>query len=233
MEEMLRPEQYQRIVAVTGTNERVEFAIRLPGGEDGQPRWLPIDAKFPIEDYHRILDASEAGDPAAVEKAGRGLETTLRSCARDIHDKYIFEPKTVGFAILFLATEGLYAEALRRTGLAEGLQRDFSVMLAGPSTFAALLTSLRVGFRTLTMEQKAGEIAQRLEEVKTEFARYAGLIGKAKRRLQQASNAVDAAEKGTGRLQRTLGAVEQESETGLLDGVDDEDEQALFATGDL
>lgn len=233
LEEMLRPEQYQRNAAVTGTNERVEFAIRLPGGEDGQPRWLPIDAKFPMEDYQRILEASEAGDPVAVEKASRGLEATLRNCARDIHDKYILEPKTTGFAILFLATEGLYAEALRRTGLAEGLQRDFGIMLAGPSTFAALLTSLRVGFRTLTMEQKASEIAQRLEEVKAEFSRYAGLIGKAKRRLQQASNAVEAAEKGTGRLQRSLGAVEDEGDTRVLDCGDDEDRQALFATGDL
>jgi DNA recombination protein RmuC len=223
LEEILRPEQYDRNVAVTGTAERVDFAIRLPGGEDGQPRWLPVDAKFPVEDYQRILDASEAGDAIAVEKACRGLESTLRACAKDIRDKYVFEPKTTGFAILFLATEGLYAEALRRTGLAEGLQREFSVMLAGPSTFAALLTSLRVGFRTLTIERKASEVAEHLAEVKMEFSRYAGLVGKAKNKLQQASNAIEMAEKGTKRLQRVLGAIESGSESVLLgDGLEAE-----------
>jgi DNA recombination protein RmuC len=233
LEEILRPEQYDRNVAVTGTNERVEFAIRLPGGDDGQPRWLPIDAKFPMEDYQRILDASEAGDAPAVEKACRGLESTLRGCAKDIRNKYIFEPKTTGFAILFLATEGLYAEALRRAGLADGLQREFSVMLAGPSTFAALLTSLRVGFRTLTIEQKASEVAERLAEVRMAFSRYAGLLGKVKRKLQQASNAVEIAEKGTNRLQKVLGEIESGSEGVLIDTDLEGDERQLAAAGDM
>jgi DNA recombination protein RmuC len=231
LEEILRPEQYERNVAVTGTNERVEFAIRLPGGEDGQPRWLPIDAKFPVEDYQRILDASERGDVPGVEKASRGLESTLRGCAKDIRDKYIFEPRTTGFAILFLATEGLYAEALRRSGLAEGLQREFNVMLAGPSTFAALLTSLRVGFRTLTIEQKASEVAEHLSQVKTAFARYAGLLGKVKKRLQQASSAVEDAEKGTNRIQKVLGEIENGSGAVLPEGLED-DERELAAAGD-
>ncbi len=228
LEEILRPEQYERNVAVTGTNERVEFAIRLPGGGDGQPRWLPIDAKFPVEDYQRILDASERGDAAGVEKASRALESTLRGCAKDIRDKYIVEPRTTGFAILFLATEGLYAEALRRTGLADGLQREFGVMLAGPSTFAALLTSLRVGFRTLTIEQKASEVAEHLSQVKTAFTRYAGLLGKVKKSLQQASNAVEFAEKGTNRIQKVLGEIDNGGAAALLaeDLVIDENELA-------
>jgi DNA recombination protein RmuC len=229
LEEILRPEQYDKNVAVTGTNERVDFAIRLPGGDDGQPRWLPIDAKFPIEDYQRILDASEKGDAAGVEKACRGLESTLRGCAKDIREKYIFEPRTTGFAILFLATEGLYAEALRRAGLAEEMQRDFNIMLAGPSTFAALLTSLRVGFRTLTIEQKASEVAERLGEVKTAFAAYAGLLGRVKKKLQEASNTVEYAERGTKRLQKVLREIESGSEEALLADELDSDELGLPA----
>jgi DNA recombination protein RmuC len=229
LEDILRPEQYDKNVAVTGTNERVEFAIRLPGGTDGQPRWLPIDAKFPVEDYQRILEASEKGDATALDKACRGLESTLRLCAKDIRDKYILEPRTTGFAILFLATEGLYSEALRRSGLAEGLLREFNVMLAGPSTFAALLTSLRVGFRTLIIEQKASEVAERLGEVKMAFGKYAGLLGKVKKRLQQASDAVEIAEKGTNRLQRVLGQIENGGEAVLSDDGLEEDELVLTA----
>jgi len=233
LEEILRPEQYDRNVSVTGTNERVDYAIRLPGGDDRQPRWLPIDAKFPIEDYQRILDASEIGDAVAVEKACRALESTLRGCAKDIREKYILEPRTTGFAILFLATEGLYAEGLRRAGLAEGLQREFNVMLAGPSTFAALLTSLRVGFRTLTIEQKASEVADRLGAVKMAFAKYSGLLGNVKRKLQQASNAVEVAEKGTNRLQKVLGEIEGGSEAVLLDaGLEDDESAVAAAAGD-
>ena len=232
LEEILRPEQYDRNVAVTGTTERVDFAIRLPGADDGQPRWLPIDAKFPVEDYQRILEASEAGDTTAVEKACRGLESTVRNCAKDIRDKYIFEPRTTGFAILFLATEGLYAEALRRTGLADSLQREFSVMLAGPSTFAALLTSLRVGFRTLAIDQKAGEVTEHLAEVRTAFSRYAGLLGKVRTKLQQASNAVDAAEKGTKRIQKVLGEIESGSEILLSDDLG-LGQRELTAAGEL
>ncbi len=229
LEEILRPEQYGKNVAVTGTNTRVEFAIRLPGGNDGQPRWLPIDAKFPVEDYQRILEASETGDGAAVEKACKALESTLRTCAKEIRDKYISEPRTTGFAVLFLATEGLYAEALRRVGFAETLQREFNVMLAGPSTIAALLTSLRVGFRTLSIEQKAGEVAQRLALVKTAFAGYAGLIAKVKKRLQEATNTVEAAEKGTNRLQKVLRDIETDRSVDLLNEALEE-EHNLTAT---
>jgi DNA recombination protein RmuC len=233
LEDILRPEQYDKNVPVTGTNERVDFAIRLPGGEDGQPRWLPIDAKFPLEDYQRIQEASEKGDAIAVEKACRGLESALRGSAKDIHEKYISEPRTTGFAILFLATEGLYAEALRRAGLVETLQREYKVMVAGPSTFAALLTSLRVGFRTLTIEQKASEVAERLVAVRMAFARYAGLIGKVKRKLQQASSAVEIAEKGTNRLQKALGEIESGSEGVVVDnGLDDEESALVTAAGE-
>lgn len=229
LEEMLIPGQYEKNIAVTGTNERVEFAIRLPGGIDGQPRWLPIDAKFPVEDYQRILDASEKGDALLVEKACRGLEVTLRGCAKSIQEKYICEPRTTGFAILFLATEGLYAEALRRSGLAEALQRDFNIMLTGPSTFAALLTSLRVGFRTLTIEQKASEVAERLSEVQMAFGKYAGLLGRVKKKLQEASKSVEDAEKGTNRLQKVLFDLENGSQGSLpIDPLEyDEDGFAL------
>lgn len=229
LEEILTPEQYGRNVAVTGTNERVEFAIRLPGSAEGQPRWLPIDAKFPVEDYQRVLDAAEKGDPVAVEKACKGLESTLRTCAKCIRERYICEPLTTGFAILFLATEGLYAEALRRAGLAEALQREFNVMLAGPSTFAALLTSLRVGFRTLTIEQKASEVSERLAQVKTAFGSYAGLLGKVKRKLDEASKTVEAAEKGSTHLQKVLSGIESGCEAPLLTDASQDGERELVA----
>jgi DNA recombination protein RmuC len=233
LQEMLRPEQYGKNVAVTGTNERVEFAIRLPGRDDGQPCGLPIDAKFPSEDYQRILDAADKGDAPAVEKACRGLETTLRGCASQIKEKYISEPQTTGFAILFLATEGLYSEVLRRPGFAEDIQRTFHVMIAGPSTFGALLTSLRVGFQTLTIEQKASEIRTRLLHVKTAFEKYSALLGKAKKKLQQASDAVEIVEKNTTRLQKALDQIDGGGTDDLLDdGLDEDDQLFALAAGE-
>jgi DNA recombination protein RmuC len=190
LEQILAPDQYDKNVPVTGTNERVEFAIKLPGSESGEPCWLPVDAKFPVEDYQRILQASENSDAAAVDTACRALEGTLRLCAKTIKEKYIGPPLTTDFAILFLATEGLYAEALRRAGLAQALQREYRVILTGPNTFAAILTSLRMGFQTLSIQQRSGEVWERLGTVKTQFSKYAGVLAKVKRKLQEASNTV-------------------------------------------
>jgi DNA recombination protein RmuC len=204
LEQMLTPDQYAKNVATTGTLERVEFAIKLPGREPGQTCWLPVDAKFPVEDYQRLVEASEQGDAAAVEAATRSLETTLKLCARAISDKYLLPPATTDFGLLFLPTEGLYAEALRRTGLAEMLQRDYRVILTGPNTFAAILNSLQMGFRTLAIQQSSSEVLGTLSAVKTEFAKYAGVLAVVRKRLEQATQTIDQAETRTRVLQRQL-----------------------------
>lgn len=204
LEQILAPEQYEKNVNTTGTQERVEFAIKLPGHEKGETCWLPVDAKFPVEDYHRIVEASESGDPDAVEAACRALESTIRICAKTISEKYLSPPRTTDFGILFLATEGLYAEALRRVGLAETLQREYRVIITGPNTFAAILNSLQMGFKTLVIQQRSSEVWEKLETVKTEFAKYAGVLAKVKKKLQEATNTVDDAERRTRVLQGKL-----------------------------
>lgn len=229
LEQILAPEQFEKNVNTTGTQERVEFAIKLPGHEIGETCWLPVDAKFPVEDYQRIVEASEAGDPDAVETACRALEATLRLCAKTIHAKYLLPPRTTDFGILFLATEGLYAEALRRVGLAETLQREYRVILTGPNTFAAILNSLQMGFRTLTIQQRSSEVWETLGAVKAEFGKYAGILTKVKRKLQQATDTVDEAERRTRVLQRKLRHVESAPGDaaeiiGLLEYGTDEDE---------
>jgi DNA recombination protein RmuC len=208
LEQILAPDQFERNVSTTGTLERVEFAIKLPGAAIGDTCWLPVDAKFPVEDYQRLMEAAEKGDPDAVETAGRTLENTIKICARTISEKYLNPPGTTDFGILFLATEGLYAEAIRRTGLSELLQREYRVILTGPTTFAAILNSLQVGFRTLAIQQRSGEVWQTLGAVKTEFAKYAAVLSKVKKKLQEASNTVDRAESRTRVLQNHLRAVE-------------------------
>jgi len=220
LEQMLAPDQYAKNVATTGTSERVEFAIKLPGREPGQTCWLPVDAKFPVEDYQRLLDAAEHGDPAAVEAATRSLEATLKLCARAISGKYLLPPATTDFGLLFLPTEGLYAEALRRTGLAETLQREHRVILTGPNTFAAILNSLQMGFRTLAIQQSSSEILNTLSVVKTEFAKYAGVLGKVKKRLQEAADTVDQAETRTRVLERHLRDVSVPAPAGIEESLD-------------
>lgn len=159
LEQMLAPDQYGQNVATSGTGERVEYAIKLPGRDtNGAPIWLPIDAKFPVEDYQRLVEASERGDPEAVDKASRQLEGTLKFCAKSLSEKYVAPPATTDFSILFLSTEGLYAEAMRRSGLAEFVQREYRIVLAGPSTLAALLNSFQMGFRTLAIQQRSSEV---------------------------------------------------------------------------
>ena len=194
LEQVLAPEQFEKNVATkVGSADRVEFAIKLPGRDvqDGKAVWLPIDAKFPKEDYERLVEAAEQADVEAVEQAARQLELRIRAEAADIHNKYIDPPNTTDFGILFLPTEGLYAEVLRRIGLAESLQRDFRVVIAGPTTLAALLNSLQMGFRTLAIERRAGEVWTVLGAIKTEFGKFGGVIEKVQKKLQEASNVID------------------------------------------
>ena len=210
LEQVFTPEQYAANVAtVPGSNERVEFAIRLPGQRtDGEPLWLPIDAKFPREDYERLLDAQERADPVAVEAAAKAIETQLRKEARTIRDKYVAPPHTTDFGILFVPTEGLYAEALRRPGLLEALQREFKVMLAGPTTLLATLTSLQMGFRTLALEKRSAEVWEVLGAVKTEFGKFGDVLDKTKKKLSEASDTLDAASVRTRAMTRRLKTVE-------------------------
>jgi DNA recombination protein RmuC len=225
LEQVLSPEQFERNVAVAGGSERVEYAIRLPGRDNSEAAvWLPIDAKFPQEDYTRLVEASERADAEAVELAARQLELRLKACARDICLKYVAPPKTTDFAILFLPTEGLYAEALRRNGLAESLQRDWRVVLAGPTTLAALLNSLQMGFRTLAIQKRSSEVWEVLGGVKSEFAKYAGVLDKVQKKLHEASNTVDEAAKRTRAIERKLRNVESaEDPAGLLEGFDEDE----------
>jgi DNA recombination protein RmuC len=209
LEQMLAAEQYERNVATTGTAERVDFAIRLPGRDVvSSVVWLPIDAKFPQDDYQRLVEASEQANPAAMEEAAKALEARLRLEAKRIRDKYVDPPQTTDFAILFLPTEGLYAEALRRPGLADLLQRDFKVALAGPTTLCALLNSLQMGFRTLAIQKQSGEVWRVLGEVKTQFRLYADVLGKVKEKIQQAGTAVEKAEQRTRAIEKKLRDVE-------------------------
>lgn len=201
------------VETVPGSGARVEFAIRLPGRrEDGAPCWLPIDAKFPREDYERLLDAQERADAAGAETAARAIENRLKLEARSIGQKYLAPPHTTDFAILFLPTEGLYAEALRRPGLMELLQREHSVMLAGPTTLLATLNSLQVGFRTLALERRSAEVWEVLGAVKAEFAKFGEVLARTKKKLDEASTALESAEQRTRVMTRKLREVEAVSE---------------------
>ena len=213
LEQLLTPEQYVKNVVTRSTgSDRVEFAIRLPGrdlGDDDQrPVWLPIDAKFPLEDYQRLLDAQERGDPAALDAAVRGLELRLRDEARKIHDKYVEPPYTTDFAILYLPTEGLYAEALRRPGLVDVLQRDWRICIAGPTTLSALLNSLQMGFRTLAIERRSSEVWAVLGAIKTEFGKFGEILEATRRKLEQASRSIESAGVRTRQIERKLKSVE-------------------------
>ena len=210
LEQVFTPEQYASNVAtLPGSSERVEFAIKLPGQrEDGAPLWLPIDAKFPREDYERLLEAQDRADAAAVEQAAKAIETRLRLEARTIREKYIGPPHTTDFGMLFVPTEGLYAEALRRPGLVEALQREHKVMLVGPTTLLATLSSLQMGFRTLALEKRSAEVWEVLGAVKTEFGKFGDVLAKTKKKLEEASNTIDAAEVRTRAMTRKLKTVE-------------------------
>ncbi|MBR4459284.1 MAG: DNA recombination protein RmuC [Clostridia bacterium] len=206
--EILAPGQYESNVGIVpGSQERVEYAIRLPG-QDGAPLWLPIDSKFPQEDWLRLQEAAEKGDAARTEACRRALAARLKTEAKRIADKYIVPPYSTDFAVMFLPVEGLYAEAVRDGSLTEEIQREHRVVAAGPSTFAALLNALQMGFRTLAIEQRSGEVWQLLSEVKSDFGRFAETLEKTRQRLQQASESMDTAFTRTRQLQRRLSAVE-------------------------
>jgi DNA recombination protein RmuC len=192
LEEMLTPEQFAKNMKTRDdTDERVEFAIRLPGNENGAPVWLPIDAKFPMEHYERLTAAQESGDTTAVETAMKTLETQLKRCAKDICEKYINPPKTTDFALLFLPSEGLYAEAIRRVGLVQNVQRDCRVTFVGPTTLAALLNSLQMGFRTLAIQKRSSEVWNLLAAVKTEFGKFGDALSAVKEKIDQASRKME------------------------------------------
>jgi DNA recombination protein RmuC len=224
LEQILTAEQYAKNVAtVPQSNERVEFAIRLPGRQalDGAsaPVWLPIDAKFPREDYERLIDAQERADPVAVDDASRALEARIRAEARTIAEKYVAPPHTTDFALLFLPTEGLYAEILRRPGLTDALQRDYRVTIAGPTTLTALLNSLQMGFRTLAIEKRSSEVWQVLGAVKTEFGKFGDVLAKTKAQLETVTRSIEAAQTRTRVMNRKLREVEAlpgEEASGLL-----------------
>jgi DNA recombination protein RmuC len=210
LEQVFTPQQYAaNVETVPGSGARVEFAIRLPGrGDDGTTLWLPIDAKFPREDYERLLDAQDRADPQAAEAAARAIEVRLKAEARTIREKYIAAPHTTDFAILFVPTEGLYAEALRRPGLVEALQREYRVSLTGPTTLLATLSSLQMGFRTLALEKRSAEVWQVLGAVKTEFGKFGDVLAKTKKKLSEAASTIDAAEVRTRAMARQLKGVE-------------------------
>lgn len=215
IEQVFTPEQYGvNVETVPGTGARVEFAIKFPGrGADDKPLWLPIDAKFPREDYERLLDAQERADAPAADAAAKAMEQRLRLEARTIREKYIASPHTTEFAILFVPTEGLYAEALRRPGLVEALQREHRVTLAGPTTLLATLTSLQMGFRTLALEKRSAEVWDVLGAVKLEFGKFGDVLAKTKKKLEEASNTIDQAQTRTNVMQRKLKSVESIDET--------------------
>lgn len=210
LEQVLTPEQFARNVKTReGGGEMVEFAIKLPGDQNGNPVWLPIDAKFPIEDYHRLVAAQEAANLAATEEAMKNLELALRKSARDIRAKYINPPRTTDFAVMFLPTEGLYAEAIRRIGLVEQVQREYKVVFAGPTTLAALLNSLQMGFRTLAIQERSSEVWNLLAAVKTEFGKFGDMLDSVKKKLDQASSDMDKVAVRSRAITRKLRDVEE------------------------
>ncbi|HSS70933.1 MAG TPA: DNA recombination protein RmuC [Casimicrobiaceae bacterium] len=241
LEEMLAPGQYAKNVATRpGEDSRVEYAIKFPGRNvDGVPCWLPIDAKFPLEDYQRLQEAIERADAAAVEASRKALEEFFKSEAKKIRDKYVEPPYTTDFAILFVPTEGLYAEALARPGLADSVQRDFRVMIAGPTNLMAFLNSLQLGFRTLAIEQRSTEVWRVLGAVKTEFSKFGELLAKTKERLDAVGRTLDEAGRKSTTIVRKLRDVEAlpqaEAEqvlTGEAGGVYDSDEPDLLTRTD-
>jgi DNA recombination protein RmuC len=210
LEQMLGPEQIARNWRPNAlAGEVVEYAIRLPGRDDGEEVMLPIDAKLPTEDWLRLVGAAESGDSAAAEQAGHRLELRIRQCARDISSKYLVPPRTTDFAIMFLPTEGLYAEVIRRPELIEQLQRELRVMVAGPTTLAALLSSLQMGFRTLAVQRRSSEVWALLGAVKTEFGRFGHVLEGVRRKLEQATETMDKAAQRSRVIERKLRSVEE------------------------
>src|SRR5439155_5359602 len=231
LEQILTPDQFARNVKTREeTGDHVEFAIKLPGDENGTPVWLPIDAKFPTEDHQRLIVAQEKGDLPGIEEAIKSLETQLKRSAKDICQKYINPPQTTDFALMFLPTEGLYAEAIRRVGLVEQVQRDCRVVFAGPTTLAALLNSLQMGFRTLAIQKRSSEVWNLLAAVKSEFAKFGEALSKVKDKLDQASSDMDKVAVRSRAITKKLRDVEELPSNQqplfpeLLQGEDEEDD---------
>ena len=210
LEQVLTIEQYgKQVETKPRSNQRVDFAIKLPGrSDDGTAVWLPIDAKFPREDYERLLDAQDRADPIAAEASAKAMESRIRQEAKSIAESYLAPPHTTDFAILFLPVEGLYAEVLRRPGLMDSLQRDYRVTLAGPTTLLAILNSLHMGFRTLALEKQASEVWKVLGAVKTEFDRYGEWVAKVREQVQKAADTLDRADTRSKQMRRVLKGVE-------------------------
>lgn len=209
LDQLLTIDQYDsNVITIPGSNDRVEFAVRMPGAGEHAQLYLPIDAKFPVEDYQRLLDAQEAADADAAALAGRALEMRVREEAKRIRSKYVAPPHTTDFAVMFLPTEGLYAEVIRRPGLFESLQRDHHVTVAGPTTLTALLNSLQMGFRTLAIAQRSSEVWALLGAVKTEFGKFGAVLDKTRKKLTEASNVIDQASVRTRAIERKLRGVE-------------------------
>jgi DNA recombination protein RmuC len=221
LEQVLSPGQYEANVAPKGGAERVEFAVKLPGRTD-QPEevvWLPIDAKWPAEDYQRLTEAQDRADPVAAEAAMLQLELRIKQCAKDISEKYLDPPRTTDFGILFLPTEGLFAEVVRRTALVEVLQAKYRVIVAGPTTLWSLLTSLQMGFRTLAIQKRSSEVWTLLAAVKTEWSKYGGVLAKVQKKLQEAANTMEEANlrnRAVGRKLRDVQELPASEAAGLL-----------------
>lgn len=220
LDQILTPEQYEKnIPTKKGSRDPVEFAIKLPG-RDGKAVYIPVDAKFPKEDYERLLQAQDEGNTAFVEESGRAIENRIKAEAKKIRDKYIDPPQTTDFAILYLPIEGLYAEALRRPGLCDQIQREFRVTLAGPTTITAVLNSLQMGFRTLAVEKRASEVWTLLGAVKAEFGKFGAILEKTHEKIKQAGDNIEAAARKSRTIERKLRTVEglpSPGETALIE----------------
>ena len=216
LEQILTPDQYDRNVSTKkDSNARVEFALKLPGPDSDTDTvvWMPIDSKFPQEDYQRLMDAQEIAAKESAEKSIKNLEMRIKSAARDIKEKYIDPPNTTDFGIMFLPVEGLYAEVLRRPGLCDFLQREYRIVVTGPTTLAALLNSLQMGFRTIAIERRSSEVWELLGVLKTQFGKFGDMLAKTKKKLQEASQTIDNAEVRTRAIERKLKAVQEIPET--------------------
>ncbi len=222
IEEVLTPDQYEKNISTKkGSSARVEFAVKMPGSEKDSPVWIPVDAKFPIEDYQRLLDAQEKADKEEIEKAQKDLQQRIKAQAKDIREKYIDPPNTTDFALMFLPIEGLYAEILRIPGLFDFVQREYRVTMTGPTNFLAVLNSLQMGFRTLAIQKRSSEVWKLLGTVKTEFGKFGDLLDKTQQKLNQASKSIEDAARKSRTIERKLRDVEELPEnetTNLLEG---------------
>ena len=228
LEQILTPDQYGVNVATKkNSNDRVEFAIKLPGQDADKEKivWMPIDSKFPQEDYQRLMDAQETANKELAEKSIKNLEMRVKAEAKHIKEKYLDPPHTTDFGIMFLPVEGLYAEVLRRPGLCDTLQRDYRIVVAGPTTLAALLNSLQMGFRTLTIEKRSSEVWELLGVVKTEFGKFGDVLAKTKKKLQEASNTIDQAEVRTRAIERNLRKVQEVPATETVELIEEDQEE--------